>query len=121
MAWIDTPTKHGIFLAMNVSQGRTWYETSTLHEEGDSHQWAILDPMDLADVALGAKQQWEVQANGWKTVAYPGISYPLSGSHDTLVAGVTYDSVGKRLFILVRMAAGEWPYKNCSVYEYAVH
>ena len=125
MAWVDLPTKHGVFLAMNVSQGHVWYETSTLHAAGDSHQWAIIDPMDLADVAHGVKQQWEVQAKGWKNVEYPGISYPLPGWDNgpyTRIVGVTYDSVGKRLFILIQLAWGTtWPDMGTTVYEYAVH
>lgn len=50
-AWVDTPSVSGLVCCPDLGNGRTWYETSTLHAKRASHAWCVYDPADLAAVA----------------------------------------------------------------------
>lgn len=109
-----------------LGNGRTWYETSTLHAERASHWWFVYDPIDLAQVAQGQKQQWEIQPrNTWQN-NYPGLSRPLPGWADepkNMITGATYDPTTRRLFVAVRFGwstggAGE---NGHTIYVYRVN
>lgn len=124
--WIDTPTKHGLIYFPTLGDGRTWYETSTLHAERASHWWFVYDPNDLAQVAQGQKQQWEIQPRSTWQNDYPGLSRPLPGWADepkNMITGATYDPTTGRLFVAVRFGwstggAGE---NGHTIYVYQVN
>lgn len=120
--WIDLPDKSGLVYFATLAYGREWYETSTLHAMGSTHWWYVYDPADLAAVAQGAKEQYEIQAKYTWPVEYPGLSYPLprwdGGDPGNLVSGVTYDSVTRRVFVAVRFAGNGGATK---VYVYEVN
>jgi hypothetical protein len=105
--WVDTPSVHGLLYFPILGNGRTWYETSTLHAERASHWWYVYDPADLARVAQGKLEPWQAQAaRTWKH-EYPGIQYPLPGWSDEpaqMIVGSTWDATAKRVYIAVRHA-----------------
>lgn len=122
--WIDTPTKSGVMFFPTLGQGRTWYESSTLHAERASHWWFEYSPADLAAVAAGTKQQWQIQPSQSWQMQYPGISYPMGtwqdepGQH---VVGSTFDPATQTLFIAVRFALGVRSGSPIIVYAYRVN
>lgn len=121
--WIDTPTKSGLLFLPTLSNGRTWYQNSTLNAEGASHWWYLYDPADLAAVARGTKKQWEIQARSTWQVEYPGVAYPLSrwsGDPAQHVVGVTFDEKAQTLNIAVRFATGFRTNSPIVVYVYDV-
>ena len=124
--WIDTPTKHGLMYFPTLGNGRTFYQNSTLNAERASHWWMVYDPNDLAQVARGEKQQWEIQPrNSWKVV-YPGLSDPLPGWADepkNMITGVTFDQTTGRLYIAVRFgwATGGAGENGHTIYVYQVN
>lgn len=114
--WIDTPTKSGVIFFPTMSNGRTWYQTSTLHAERHSHAWFVYAPSDLGLVASGKKQEWQIQpASFWKVV-YPGMAESLPGWSDypdRMVAGSTYDETTKTLYVAVKFGRMRpWPTPN---------
>ncbi len=71
-AWIDTPTMQGVLYIAKVGQGNVYYQTSDRHAQGDALEWMVYNPADLAAVASGAKQQWQIQPEyEWTTPALP--------------------------------------------------
>jgi hypothetical protein len=117
--WIDTPTKSGVVFFPTMSNGRTWYETSTLHAERVSHSWFVYAPSDLGLVASGSKQEWQVQPTSFWSVQYPGFTYPLAGwadYPDKMVAGSTYDETTKTLYVAVKFGRMRpWPQSNPAI------
>ena len=101
--WVDTPAVHGLLVLPTLGNGRTWYETSTLHAERASHWWYVYDPNDLAEVAKGTRQTWEIQAkNTWKA-NFKDVN--LAGWRDEplqMIVGACFDQSSKRVFIAVR-------------------
>jgi hypothetical protein len=122
--WIDLPDKTGLIFFPTISNGRVWYETSTLHGESVNHWWYLYDPNDLAQVAQGQKQQWEIQPAAEWQIQYPGLTYPLPGWSDlpkNLITGVTYDSTTRRLYVGVAFGDSEHGlYGVPKVYVYEV-
>ena len=57
-AWIETPTRFGFITVPKLCNGRTWYETSTLHCERQSAEIQVFDPRELGEVALGTRASW---------------------------------------------------------------
>ncbi len=124
--WVDTPAVTGMLFCPNLGNGRTWYETSTLHAERASHAWMVYDPGDLAAVAAGTTPQWAIQpARSW-SVRYPGLTYPQPGWSDGPqhpVTGVCFDTVEHMVYVAV-----QWPWSPgapasgtlVSAYEIAV-
>ena len=116
--WIDLPGKSGMLFPITLGNGLIRYGVSAPDADSASHAWFIYDPSDLARVAQGQKQEWEIQPQEY-LVQYPGFSYPLGGFHggpDQQVAGVTYDSTVSRLYISVMNSASGWVSK-VFVYE----
>lgn len=103
--WIDTPAVHGVLMMPTLGHGRVWYETSTLHAERVTHDWLVLDPAQLAQVAAGQRPQWSVQPTTSWTMQYPGIAYPQPGWANepfNMVVGSVYDPIDARLYVAVR-------------------
>jgi hypothetical protein len=118
--WIDTDTKSGFVTFPTLGNGRTWYETSTLHATNASHWCFTYSPRDLASTVAGLNQPWELQPSSQQAIKFPGLSYPLPGWQDepsNLVTGVTYDSTTRMLYVGVRFAS---PGKNTVVHAYNV-
>ncbi len=121
--WIDTPEKSALLYFPILSNGRVWYETSTIHGDATSHWWLMYDPADLAKVAQGQKQQWEIQPAAEWQVQYPGLPYPGPGwkdEPDFMIRGVTYDSTTRRVYIAVAHADtdhGKYALTKIYVYE----
>jgi hypothetical protein len=124
--WIDTPTKSGFMLCLTLSNGRTWYQNSTIWAERASHAWYFYDPRALALVATGMKASDQIQPSERVAVQYPSskFSYPLSGWHDEppfIVTGTAYDPVGSRLYVAVRFGYGIDSSVGPVIYVYAVN
>jgi len=124
--WIDLPAKHGVMYFPTLGNGHVWY-TAGMHLSADrfSHGWYLYDPNDLAKVAQGQKQQWEIQPVAEWQIQYPGLSYPLPGGADVGtpngITGVTYDSTTRRLYVGVAMAdSSHGLYGSTKVYVYEV-
>lgn len=124
--WIDTPTKHGLVYFPTLGNGRTWYQNSTLNATRASHWWFVYDPADLARVAQGQKQQWEIQPRNTWRVNYPGMLNPLPGWSDeprNMITGVTFDPATGHLYIAVRFgwATGGAGENGHTIYVYKVN
>jgi hypothetical protein len=124
--WIDLPDKHAVMYFPQLGNGHVWY-TSGMHLSADrfSHWWYLYDPADLAKVAQGQKQQWEIQPVAEWPIQYPGLGYPLIGGADAAtpnsITGVTYDSTTRRLYVGVAMAVDNCGAYGCTkVYVYEV-
>jgi PKD repeat protein len=108
--WIDLPGLGGVLYIARVGRGNVWYEGSTLHADRGAFEWMVYDPKDLAKVATGALEQWQVQPKyEWVTDTLP--LGPLdqsgwSGDGTSQVGGVTFDPSTNRLFVLVNSV---WP------------
>ena len=126
-AWIDTPQLGGVLFIAKVGQGNVWYEASNLHADRGAFEWFVYDPKDLAAVASGAKQQWQIQPKyEWIDSTLPlgpldqSSLAPLEGDGTSQVGGVTFDSTTNRLYVLVNAAwkdgCCEW-YPQVYVYQ----
>ena len=116
-AWIDTPTMQGVLMIAKVGQGNVWYQASDRHAQSGAFEWMVYNPADLAAVASGAKQQWQIQPEyEWTTPALPlGESQAgYSGDGVQNVEGVAFDPTSNRLYVLESAAANfngfeSWP------------
>jgi len=120
--WVDLPNKHGVMFFPTQVTGHFYYQSSTIWGGGAEHAWYVYDPADLAKVAQGQKQQWEIQPTWW-SVQYPGLSYPLPSWNDmdpNLVTGVTFDPTTRRLYVAVLLAGSGGTYGVHKVYVYEV-
>jgi hypothetical protein len=108
-AWIDTPEVSGYAVLCNISTGRVWYETSTLHSSGEQYWLYIFAPEDMAAVASGQRQQWEIQPRVWQRITIPGMAAQLPG-HDgekfNEITGVSWEPSTRQLFVAVRRPGG---------------
>jgi hypothetical protein len=99
--WIDTATVSGYAVFCNISTGRVWYKTSTLHSSGEQYWLYIYAPEDLAAVASGRRQQWQIQPRVTQCITIPGIASQLPG-HDgekfNEITGVSWEPTSRRLF-----------------------
>ena len=121
--WIDMDQKHGVVFIPLLAMGRQWYETSALHAENCSHWIYVYDPDDLADVAQGIKEQWEIQAADKWEIQFPGLDYPLPGWDSApkfSVTGATFDSTTNRLYISVREGENIEKYSCHKIYVYEI-
>ncbi len=121
--WIDTPKVHGLLVLPTLGNGRTWYETSTLHAERASHWWYVYDPQDLAQVARGTRQTWQVQAKNTWQANYPSVT--LQGWRDEpvqMVVGTCFDAVTQRIFVAIRhtWSEGNPNLTGTTVYGYQI-
>jgi len=123
--WVDTPTRHGLLYFPTLGNGRTWHETSTLHAERSTHAWFVYDPADLARVAQGQLERWQIQATKRWKVNYPGQIDPLPGWADEprqMVVGSVWDAASSRVYVALRQtfdpdSSGE---RGIVVYAYEV-
>jgi hypothetical protein len=72
----------------------------------------IYDPADLAAVALGNKDPWEVQPAQWENLTYPatvGRAYETPTGQFRRVTGAAYDSVNQTLYVLFVHSGREIP------------
>lgn len=120
--WIDTPQGQGVVFLAKIGEGRVWYESSDRHAEGATYEWFVYSPKDLADVATGVKQQWEIQPMySWlDNGTLPGDPGGYSGDGIRQVGGATYDANTGRMYVLVTSVDSNgyeaWP----RVYAYQV-
>jgi PKD repeat protein len=106
--WIDTPTGGGVLIIAKVGQGNVWYQTSTTHSQSGSYEWMVYDPKDLAAVASGAKQQWQIQPKyEWisQTLPLGEGSSGWQGDGVNQIGGMSFDPTTNRLYVL---SVGAW-------------
>lgn len=102
---IDTPAVSGLLMLPTLGTGRVWYETSNLHSQGATHWWYAYRWGDLADVAGGRREQWQVQPGASWQVRYPRLPDPLPAwdtGHRHMVVGAAFDPVEARLHVVTR-------------------
>jgi hypothetical protein len=117
--WVDTGTKHGVLFGATWGVGQTWYEASNIYCEGYKHAIQCFDPYDLAAIAAGSKSFSQVDSKWDWLVQFPGITYPIRSdfppdnttptaghppavqSSNSKVAGMVYDPVESKLYVLV--------------------
>lgn len=101
--WIDTGTKHGYLWTVTYGTGRGAYVSSQFGASGWETWWAMIDPDDIGQAALGninlydvqASSQWAVDYNGSSQAArtYSMASGSISGGvatfHTTTAHGLT--------------------------------
>jgi PKD repeat protein len=115
-SWIDLPDLQGVLFIAKVGQGHVWYESSDRHAQRGSFAWFVYDPVDLAAVAAGLKQQWQIQPKySWvdSVLQMPYDQTGWSGDGHNQVGGVTFDTITNRLYILVN---GAWKGGCCEWY-----
>lgn len=125
--WIDTGTKHGIFMTPTMSHDDVFYASSTLNADGEHSAWFMYDPADLATVAMGAAQPWDLQP-AWRVqpVTYPGWDTLRPGwanSPNKNVGGVSFDPTTNILYVCAMSADSSilWPTDNpATVHFYQV-
>jgi len=102
-AWIDTPSMQGVLVIAKVGQGAVYYQSSDRHALRGAFEWLVYDPADLAAVASGAKQQWQIQPKyEWTTPSLlGGDQNGFSGDGSINVGGVVFDPTTNRLYVLV--------------------
>ena len=93
----------GVLFIAEVGQGNVYYQASNRYAQGDSYEWMVYNPADLAAVASGAKQQWQIQPEyEWTT---PALPVPPS-QYGPALGGVAFDPTTNRLYVLVEGATG---------------
>ncbi len=106
--WIDTPTMQGVLFIAKVGQGDVWYQDSDRHAQSGAFEWMVYNPADLAAVATGAKQQWQIQPEyEWTTPALPltdGDVNGFAGGGASMVSGVAFNPTTNQLYVLVNDA-----------------
>lgn len=102
--WIDTPTKHGFIAVLSGDAGRAWYMTSNIWRDYKTFELHIFDPTVLGQVATGAKPVHAVEPTSMTTLTLPNLggNGQIFGdmAAGQAVAGATFDSVGKKLYLL---------------------
>lgn len=119
--WIDTPELGGVLYLAKLGTGDVYYQTSERHASGAVFEWMVYDPKDLADVASGVKQQWQIQPKfRWNDSTLPAREVNgFSGDGNNSIGGITYDSTTGRLYVLasgVKKSGVEW-YPRMYVYQ----
>jgi hypothetical protein len=124
--WIDLPGgKQGVLFIAKVGQGNVWYQASDRHAQSGAFEWLVYNPKDLAAVANGLKQQWQIQPQyAWtsSTLPLPALDAGgWTGDGNNQVGGIAFDPSTNRLYVLVTAAAGyngfeAWP----EIYVYQV-
>ena len=101
--WIDEPSRHGVLYFAELNTGRIAYEFGGLQADDHRPYWYIYDPQDLADVALGNRQPWQVDPAEISAVDYPATGEGQDASTGAVrrVAGAAYDRVSHTLYVEV--------------------
>jgi PKD repeat protein len=122
--WVDTPQLGGVLYIAKVGQGNVWYQNSDRHAQGSAFEWMVYSPKDLAAVASGAEQQWQIQPEyEWTTPTLPvGLEdqFGYSGDGYSQVGGVTFDPTTDRLYVLVNGAYQDGTEYYPEMYVYQV-
>jgi hypothetical protein len=101
MNWVDGPTKHGVIAVATLCAGKCWYGNAHLNADSRAFELHVFDPAHLGEVAIGARQPWQVQPVAMIPLTLPGLGSPeATGGPYKAACGATYDPVGKRLYIL---------------------
>lgn len=121
--WIDTPNAGGILYLAKMGTGNVYYQTSVTNASGAVYEWLMYNPKDLADVASGIKQQWQIQPlYRWTDASLPVSGYDQNGYQGEglgNIGGITYDSTTGRMYVLasgVNHQGVEW-YPRMYVYQ----
>lgn len=102
--WIETPTRFGFITVPKLCNGRTWYETSTLHCQSQSAEIQVFDPRMLGEVAQGTRASWNTYpASRWEITGdcTPlGLMWGRSGNGpDGGPCGASYDATTQCLYV----------------------
>ncbi len=102
--WIETATGFGFITVPKLCNGRTWYQTSTLHCERQSAEIQVFDPRMLGEVAQGARASWNTHpASRWEITSdcTPlGLMWGRSGNGpDGGPCGASYDPTTQQLYV----------------------
>ncbi len=104
--WLDLPDKQAVLFFCVLGHGRVWYERSVTHAERGKYWCLGYHPRDLAAVAQGRKQQWQVQpAASWEVRFGADLGPDIGGWEGEpfqMVGGATFDAKSRRLYVLVR-------------------
>jgi hypothetical protein len=104
--WIDLPEKQGVLFFCAMGHGKVWYEKSDRHAERGKYWCLAYHPRDLADVAKGKKEQWQIQPRAaWPLTFGRDLGPDLgkwTGEPNQMVCGATFDRRTRRLYVLVR-------------------
>jgi hypothetical protein len=109
---ISTQTLQGMLCVMKLGEGRTNYLNSDVYAERSSYWWVVYDMNDLAAVANGTKQPWQIQPRyEWKdTVMTNEDADGYSGPGYSNIGGVTFDPTSNKLYI---QNLGDWTSGCC--------
>jgi PKD repeat protein len=113
-AWVDTPALGGVLYIAKVGQGNVYYQNSTTNAQRGAYEWLVYDPADLAAVASGTKQQWQIQPKYiWSdaNLPMPADASGWQGNGNNQVGGVAFDPTTNRLYVLVTGAWTDNPYE----------
>lgn len=97
--FIDTGTKHGFVTVCRLGKGNTYYEAARIRSSGEGGELAegricVINPDDLASVASGAIQPYDV-------VPASMFRPPLTLlAEDKDMKGCAYDPVGGRWYVI---------------------
>ena len=115
--WLDLPTKQGVLFFPTLGTGFICYKCVSgcggICTAGYEGSWYIYDPKDLARVAQGHKQSWQIEP-----VSYFRVKYPLGGKR---VTGVAFDSTTQMLYLYVYAAYNCSQSSGCYPLVYAYH
>jgi hypothetical protein len=101
--WIDGPNKQGFLLIASLCGGKCWYMNSTLAFDQRVFEAHIFNPVHLGEAIRGQRQPWAVKPSSMAQLNLPGMGTPWGGNSPTgNIAGATYDSVGRRLYLMGR-------------------
>lgn len=110
--WIDAPDKHGLIFFASLGTGRLAYEDGGVQAAGRENALFVYDPADLIKVAQEKNKPWTPTPKfySWKNEAQG-----MSGR----VAGVAYDSIARKLYVVFINAyiEGEEGYPLVVVYQ----
>jgi hypothetical protein len=117
--WIDLPGgKQGVLFIAKVGQGNVYYQHSDIRSQTGAFEWLVYNPADLAAVASGLKQQWQIEPEyQWVSSTLPLSPLDVSGwsgNGVSQVGGITFDPSTNRLYVLVNNVANwngseAWP------------
>jgi hypothetical protein len=108
--WVDMPGVQGVAFLAKVGQGDVYYQHSDRHSTSAAYEWFVYDPKDLAAVAAGVKQQWQIQPKyEWVD---PNLPMPIDqkkapdilGNGSNQIGGMTFDPSTGRLYVEVNGA-----------------
>lgn len=106
--WIETEDKVGFVTVPSLGCGIVYYGGSTLHRERTCFEFQIFSPYTFGESIEGLRQPWDVKPNSSLVIDLPGMGVGGSGSNSA-VAGATYDSTTKRIYVYGLYAYGTYP------------